>query len=253
MGIWSGLKRGLGTTDESTRPSYPTFEHLEPRLLLSADPGGLAGQISPDFLDDQGAAEAAIVVDYEAVAGEAVASGGGLVASDDKTVASGEGSQITEDGVLQTEEGSQKTEGGGLKTEDSTSISGSLNSSPNAEHRIPNTDASEGSPLFHTSPFTLQTSVLGPTQNRGPPTEIVFIDSSLNLDFQLENAVSPGVVVSVFDASADGIQHITDVLSSYSSLSAIHIISHGAPGLATLGTATLSSATLEFYTNQIRN
>ena len=78
MSIWSVLKRGFGATDAQ----QPTFERLEPRLLLSADPAGLAGQISPDFLDDQGAAEAAIVVDYEpdfdelsrVVAEEAVAS-----------------------------------------------------------------------------------------------------------------------------------------------------------------------------------
>jgi len=107
--------------------------------------------------------------------------------------------------------------------------------------------------LFHTSPFTLQTSVLGPTQNRGPPTEIVFIDSTLNLYFQIENAVFPGVVVSVFDASADGIQHITDVLSRYQNLSAIHIVSHGAPGQVNLGTSALSPDTLTHHADQLRN
>ena len=72
MSIWSALKRGLRATDEpeveEARCAPPTFEHLEPRLLLSADPAGLAGQIFPDFLDDQDAAAAAIVIDHEPVA-----------------------------------------------------------------------------------------------------------------------------------------------------------------------------------------
>ncbi|MCH7919769.1 MAG: LEPR-XLL domain-containing protein [Planctomycetes bacterium] len=48
MSIWSSLKRGLGATGEPTRPEYPIFEHLEPRLLLSADPVGLASLVSLD-------------------------------------------------------------------------------------------------------------------------------------------------------------------------------------------------------------
>ena len=99
---------------------------------------------------------------------------------------------------------------------------------------------------------TIDSQTEGSIEARGPPTEIVFIDSSLNLDFQLENAVPLGVVVSVYDATTDGIQHITDVLSSYSDLSAIHFLSHGAPGLATFGTATLHADTLERYANRIR-
>ena len=91
MSIWSALK-GLGATVEPTRPDPPTFERLEPRLLLSADPTGLAAQNSLDLLDNQTDAEAAIVIDFEPVA-----SGEWLVASD-------EGSQITEDGELQAED-----------------------------------------------------------------------------------------------------------------------------------------------------
>ena len=95
MSIWGVPKRGLGTTDGSTRPAQPSFELLEPRLLLSADPAGLAGQISPDFLDDQGAAQAAIVIDQEPVA-----SGEWLVASDEGDLIVERGSQITEEQAL---------------------------------------------------------------------------------------------------------------------------------------------------------
>jgi len=86
---------------------------------------------------------------------------------------------------------------------------------------------------------------------RGPPTEIVFIDSSLNLDFQLANAFQSGVVVSVLDGSIDGIQQITDILSGYHNLSAIHIISHGESGRIVLGTGVLDSDSLEYYSDSL--
>jgi len=275
MSIWSVLKRGLGTTDAPTRPAHPSFEHLEPRLLLSADPAGLAGQISPDFLDDQGAPEAAIVVDFAYIQ-----------AVDDQGIAATEADSQQAESGSQTDESAQDASGnsGGILSEikdievtvDSTSSSSSDASLPVlsavegttdyppliTDYRLPATaSATAGtpnSPLLKSEYLKLNTPYIdshteGSIEARGPPTEIVFIDSSLNRNFQLESAVSPGVVVSVFDASADGIQHITDVLSSYSSLSAIHIVSHGAPGLATLGAAILSTDTLEVYTGQIRN
>ena len=67
MSVWSMLKRGLGATDEPTRPDAPTFERLEPRLLLSAGPTGLA---SLDSLDDGSDFESAIVIDFEPVASD---------------------------------------------------------------------------------------------------------------------------------------------------------------------------------------
>ena len=63
MGIWSALRRGLEGTDESAseraRQALPTFEQLEPRVLLSADPLGLAAN---DPYDDAGLDEPAIVI-----------------------------------------------------------------------------------------------------------------------------------------------------------------------------------------------
>ena len=57
MSVWSVLKRRLGATDEAPRPGHPTFEHLEPRLLLSA---GLAGPNLLDLPDDQSGPDAHI-------------------------------------------------------------------------------------------------------------------------------------------------------------------------------------------------
>jgi hypothetical protein len=81
---------------------------------------------------------------------------------------------------------------------------------------------------------------------RGPPaagetavSQIIFVDSAVDASFPLENADLPGVAVVVLDTGRDGIRQITDILSGYSNFSAIHIISHGAPGQVTLGAATL--------------
>jgi len=94
---------------------------------------------------------------------------------------------------------------------------------------------------------------------RGPPAQaqaayqnqIAFVDLALNQDFQFENVVPSGVVVSVLSANANGIQHITDVLSGYSNLSAVHIISHGAPGQVNLGTEILDSNSLQRHAREI--
>ena len=118
-------------------------------------------------------------------------------------------------------------------------------------------DASEDSTLFHPSHLSLallqpHTSVLGTAQNRGPPTEIVLIDSSLKHDFQLENTVPSNVLVAFFAADAHGIHSISKTLSHYTNLSAIHIVSHGAPGELTLGTERLNNESLDIYSNAIR-
>ncbi len=93
---------------------------------------------------------------------------------------------------------------------------------------------------------------------RGPPaggegtvSQIIFIDSAVDASFPLENAGLPGVAVIVLDTGRDGIRQITDILSGYSNLSAIHIISHGAPGQVTLGAATLSPSSLNGYANDL--
>ncbi|MCH7917397.1 MAG: LEPR-XLL domain-containing protein, partial [Planctomycetes bacterium] len=66
MSLWSVLRRGLGATDEPAaeraRQELPTFEQLEPRVLLSADPLGLGAN---DPYDDDGLAETAIVIEFD--------------------------------------------------------------------------------------------------------------------------------------------------------------------------------------------
>jgi len=95
---------------------------------------------------------------------------------------------------------------------------------------------------------------------RGPPAQtqatfgnqVVFVDSTLNSYFQLENADYTGVTVEVISPGLDGIQQITDILSNYQDVSAIHIVSHGAPGQVMFGTGMLDSASLDKYADTLR-
>ena len=57
--------------------------------------------------------------------------------------------------------------------------------------------------------------------------------------------------VFVLDAERDGIDHISEVLSTYQEVSALHILSHGANGSLQLGNTHLSGDNLDTYSSQI--
>ena len=89
-----------------------------------------------------------------------------------------------------------------------------------------------GSTPIYSSDTDLDSEYATSIEIRGPPAQaqaphvnqIVFVDSTLEHDFQAENAGYSDVVVNVLLANTDGIQYITDILSSYKDLSAIHIV-----------------------------
>ncbi|MFC1636580.1 C25 family cysteine peptidase, partial [Planctomycetota bacterium] len=95
---------------------------------------------------------------------------------------------------------------------------------------------------------------------RGPPArtkatlgnQIVFVDSTLKSYFQPKNADHFVVVVEFLSTDSDGIQQITDILSNYQDVSAIHIISHGSPGQVQIGSVELSATSLDFYAEKIQ-
>ena len=65
MSVWSSVKQALGTAKgraADSGPMPPTFERLEERILLSADPMGLWVN---DPSDDDGITESAIVIDFD--------------------------------------------------------------------------------------------------------------------------------------------------------------------------------------------
>jgi len=75
-------------------------------------------------------------------------------------------------------------------------------------------------------------------------TEVVFIDAGVErLDLLLQGMRGDAAVYCL-DAASDGVLQITQLLSKYQDLSAIHIVSHGRPGEVLLGTAQLNVQSL---------
>ncbi|MGC9525262.1 MAG: DUF4347 domain-containing protein, partial [Limnospira sp.] len=70
-------------------------------------------------------------------------------------------------------------------------------------------------------------------------------------DYQmLEAGVLPGAKVLILDG--DAIAQITAVLEADASITRLHIICHGAPGVLELGTTRLGGENVERYRHQLR-
>ena len=82
--------------------------------------------------------------------------------------------------------------------------------------------------------------------------EIVFIDSSLWGAEQLADAARPGIEVVMLDPARDGINQIGEALAGRTGIEAIHIVSHGAPGVLWLGASELSTANISQYAPQLQ-
>ena len=230
IGNWLRQRRKVRGTLQGC-PDVPTFEQLEPRLLLSADP--LDNLLTPPPTDQQD--QQVVEVDI----GE-VPSGEWQVASNDRP----------DSGPIGQSDSPNVGQSNSLSVSQ-IEATASLNVIQQNEMESSPADAVEESTSFHPSPFSLHTSDLSLTQIRGPPTEIVFIDSSLNLGFQPENADDSSVVVEVLSAGSDGIPQITECLSGHTDLSAIHIISHGVPGQIAIGTGALNLVSLDTYSDTL--
>jgi hypothetical protein len=84
-------------------------------------------------------------------------------------------------------------------------------------------------------------------QNSLQYEQIIFIDSTVE-DYQtlIDNFTQPTEVV-ILDSQRDGVVQITNYLSQYESLDAIHIVSHGDAGKLSLGNTELNQNTLSQY------
>ncbi|WP_372738798.1 DUF4347 domain-containing protein, partial [Neptunomonas sp.] len=88
--------------------------------------------------------------------------------------------------------------------------------------------------------------------------ELAFIDSTvpdyqqLIDDLQLQSTDTRIIDVVILDANRSGIEQISDTLSSYSNLNAIHIISHGADGAVDLGNTQLNNQSLAEHSEQLQ-
>ncbi|MGF1480145.1 MAG: M14 family zinc carboxypeptidase [Cyanophyceae cyanobacterium] len=81
---------------------------------------------------------------------------------------------------------------------------------------------------------------------------LVFIDSSVDNYHQLLAGIYPYAEAFVLHPSEDGVQQITQALSTRQHLDSIHLVSHGCPGSLRLGNAELSLDTLVQYGPQLQ-
>jgi Ca2+-binding RTX toxin-like protein len=87
---------------------------------------------------------------------------------------------------------------------------------------------------------------MNPTTN-----EIIFIDGGLEDIEVLKSGLSPEATYFVLDPGKDGLGQMANILSGYSDLSAIHILSHGEEGSLRLGSTVLDQSSLAAYSLQL--
>jgi hypothetical protein len=93
---------------------------------------------------------------------------------------------------------------------------------------------------------------VAPTPQKPKLRSVLFVDPSVR-DFQrLTTGLVHDVDVIMLDPSRDGVRQMHDALASMHNLSAVHVLSHGAPGAVSLGNAVLSQATLPSYKAQLQ-
>ena len=66
------------------------------------------------------------------------------------------------------------------------------------------------------------------------------------------NKLRPNVDVYLLNPQGDGVAQITEVLSAYDGLAAVHLISHGSTGTLRIGNSQLSTSTLSKYSERIK-
>ena len=80
--------------------------------------------------------------------------------------------------------------------------------------------------------------------NSNPVTEIVIVDSAVQDSDSLVSKLSSNTKVYYLNSHQDGVQQITEILSAYQNLQAIHILAHGQAGQLNLGAGVLNHLTL---------
>ncbi|MEJ6080475.1 DUF4347 domain-containing protein, partial [Vibrio sp. 1-Bac 57] len=87
------------------------------------------------------------------------------------------------------------------------------------------------------------------------PLELIIVDPRTPDYLQLMEGISTDsgsdYLVYMLDAEEDGVQQITDLLTTHSDLDAVHLISHGNEGGIQLGSSWLSTDNLDQYSEQI--
>ena len=119
---------------------------------------------------------------------------------------------------------------------------------PDATFVLPTTDSAEPTPAQFEN---LQQSA------QSPPRELIFVDASIENNQELLSSLLQSNTTSLFeirilDQSQDGIEQISDALSSSSvQYDAIHILSHGQAGNVKLGASELNLNNINSYSEEI--
>jgi Ca2+-binding RTX toxin-like protein len=85
------------------------------------------------------------------------------------------------------------------------------------------------------------------------PLTLVLVDSTVNQYQSLIQNLRSEAEVVVLDPNQDGVEQITEVLTTRNNIESLHILSHGDAGRVYLGSAQLSSETLELYDEQLEH
>ncbi|MBF0455111.1 MAG: DUF4347 domain-containing protein [Magnetococcales bacterium] len=88
-------------------------------------------------------------------------------------------------------------------------------------------------------------------QQRGSPSALLLIDSRVKDLPTLTSALSSEVAVVLLEPNRGGVEQISQALSEYQNLDAIHIVSHGAKGEIQLGNSSLTHHTLAQYQDDL--
>ncbi|HTH79831.1 MAG TPA: DUF4347 domain-containing protein [Ramlibacter sp.] len=93
-----------------------------------------------------------------------------------------------------------------------------------------------------------------PLPNAGgrQPVEIVFIESDVKDIGVLLAGIDPSKEVHILDAGKDGLQQIADVLQGRTGIGALHILSHGSDGEASLGSMLLDANTASSHAAELQ-
>jgi len=84
-------------------------------------------------------------------------------------------------------------------------------------------------------------------------TTLVVIDSAVEHWADLVSGIMEGAGVAVLAADQDGMTQITALLRAYPSVTSLHIVSHGNPGILYLGNAQLSLETIDRYACELQS
>ncbi|NRR32917.1 DUF4347 domain-containing protein, partial [Oxalobacteraceae bacterium] len=85
-----------------------------------------------------------------------------------------------------------------------------------------------------------------------PWKQLLFLDSGVEQSHSIAAQLGADVKLVLLDPAYDGLDQMAGVLAGHRALKAVHVVSHGAPGLLQLGASELCHDDLPAYAEQLR-